>query len=94
MIFVMFALFILIYFIKKMTKTKTPKTRLKLYFQNEFAFFSSINWKATNRNFIEEKNRIKRIISSEKRSAFEIKAVTKVSTINNPYVNTSDFFIC
>lgn len=43
MIFVMFMLFIPIYFIKIITKTNKPTTKLKLSLQKGFAFFNSIN---------------------------------------------------
>ena len=89
----MFALFFIHYFTKTSTKTSNPKTKLKLNFQNELALFNSMNWKATNANLTADNPRIRLAAKAENEIEFEIKAVVMVNTINNPYVNTSDFFI-
>jgi hypothetical protein len=62
----------------------SPRTATRLNFQKGFAFFNSINWKATKRNLIEENPIINRGTVFEKKSDFEIKAANKVSKINNP----------
>ena len=97
MIFVMFTLFLIHYFTKTSTKTSRPKTKPKLNFQKGFAFFNSMNWKATNANLTADNPRIRLAAKAENEIEFEIefeiKAVVMVNTINNPYVNTSDFFI-
>lgn len=84
MIFVMLITFLLHYFNKKIAKKNKPKKRLKLNFQKGFAFFNSINWKATSRNLAIENPIIKSTKRLEILLAFEIKAVLKVNKIKNP----------
>lgn len=84
MIFIIFWIFFKFYFVRIIITANTPKTKLKLNFQNEAAFFSSINSKATKRNFAKEIPIIKRTKPLEKKLDFEISTVVKVSTIKNP----------
>lgn len=60
----------------------TPKTNVRLTFQNELAFFNSINWNATNKNLIAEIPIIRKIAIFETALEVEIKAVVTVSKIN------------
>jgi hypothetical protein len=59
-----------------------PKTSVRLTFQNELAFFNSINWNATNKNFIAEIPIIRKIAILEIALEVETKAVAAVSKIN------------
>jgi hypothetical protein len=59
-----------------------PKTTIRVTFQNELAFFNSINWNATNKNLIAEIPIIKKISVFEIAFEVEIKAVVIVSKIN------------
>jgi hypothetical protein len=59
-----------------------PKTSVRLTFQNELAFFNSINWNATNKNLIAEIPIIRKIAILEIALEVETKAVTAVSKIN------------
>jgi hypothetical protein len=59
-----------------------PKTTIRVTFQNELAFFNSINWNATNKNLIAEIPIIKKIRVFEIAFEVEIKAVVIVSKIN------------
>jgi hypothetical protein len=59
-----------------------PKTNIRVTFQNELAFFNSINWNATNKNLIAEIPIIKKIRVFEIAFEVEIKAVVIVSKIN------------
>lgn len=65
-------------------KTSNPKTEIKLTFQKEFAFLSSINSKETKRNFRTDNPRIKTIVRREASIPLEIKAAEAVSKINKP----------
>lgn len=59
-----------------------PKTTTRVTFQNELAFFNSINWNATNKNLIAEIPIIRKIRVFEIAFEVEIKAVVIVSKIN------------
>ena len=72
------------YYYKINPKTINPKTEIKLTFQKEFAFLSSMNSKETKRNFNTDNPIIKTIASPETDIVFEIKAVEAVNTINEP----------
>jgi hypothetical protein len=60
----------------------TPKTSVRLTFQNEFALFNSINWNATNKNLIAEIPIIRKIAVLEIALEVETNAVAAVSKIN------------
>jgi hypothetical protein len=60
----------------------STKTEIKLNFQNEFDFFNSINWKATNRNLNAEISIIKLTINGEIEPKFDSNAVVIVKIIN------------
>ena len=55
----------------------------KLHFQNKFAFFNSMNWKATIKNFTIDNPIIKATNIFEIAYTFEITAVKPVSNIKN-----------
>jgi len=59
-----------------------PKTRVRLTFQKELAFFNSINWNATNKNLIAEIPIIRKIAILEITLEVETNAVAAVSKIN------------
>ena len=59
-----------------------PKTSVRLTFQNEFAFFNSINWNATSKNLIAEIPIIRKIAILEIALEVETNAVAAVSKIN------------
>lgn len=59
-----------------------PKTSVRLTFQNELAFFNSINWNATNKNLIAEIPIIRKIAILEIALEVATKAVAVVSKIN------------
>ena len=59
-----------------------PKTSVRLTFQNELAFFNSINWNATNKNLIAEIPIIRKIAILEIALEVETNAVAAVSKIN------------
>jgi hypothetical protein len=58
------------------------KTRVRVIFQNEFAFFNSINWNATNKNLIAEIPIMRKIAIFEIALEVETKAVAAVNKIN------------
>jgi hypothetical protein len=60
----------------------TPKTSVRLTFQNELAFFNSINWNATSKNLIAEIPIIRKIAILEIALEVETNAVAAVSKIN------------
>jgi hypothetical protein len=60
----------------------TPKTSVRLTFQNELAFFNSINWNATSKNLIAEIPIIRKIVILEIALEVETNAVAAVSKIN------------
>ncbi len=63
-------------------KTNKISTMIKLIFQNEFAFFISINWNATNKNLIAEIPIIRKIAGFEIALEVETNAVAAVNKIN------------
>lgn len=60
----------------------TPKTSVRLTFQNELAFLNSINWNATSKNLIAEIPIIRKIAILEIALEVETNAVAAVSKIN------------
>jgi hypothetical protein len=94
MINIMFLTFIYeSYFKPIITTISNPKVIIKLIFQNECAFFNSINSKATNRNLKAAKIIIKGAKTAETDNELAIKAVVMVRISSKAQVKFSDFFI-
>lgn len=71
------------YHFKPIIKTIiNPRVNIKLTFQNELAFFNSINWNATSKNLIAEIPIIRKIAIFDIALEVETKAVAAVSKIN------------
>ena len=69
---------------KTISNTINPKTRPKLTFQKELAFFNSINWKATTINLMADIPMIILTTTGGIAVELEINAVVMVNKINNP----------
>jgi hypothetical protein len=94
MIKIMFLTFIYDSYFRRITTTiSNPKVITKLIFQNECAFFNSINWKATNKNLNAAKSIIIGTATAETKDELAILAVAIVSINNKAKTRISDFFI-